>query len=97
MILTNASLFNLGSFYGKSTANQNMIEIFNVELESSDSPTITAIRQIAIEAPSGTKLKINDVEIVMPSTGILEIPRDYTQIYSLIFDSEVDVNIVYFY
>lgn len=55
------------------------------------------VRKIAIEAPAKTKVTVNDVDITMPSTGMLEFGLDYVQITNLVFETDSDVNIIYMY
>lgn len=55
------------------------------------------MRKIAIEAPAKTKVTVNDVDITMPSTGMLEFGLDYVQITNLVFETDADVNIIYMY
>lgn len=97
--IAHASLLRMGSYQGLTLANSNMIDTFNNSLSGLGLPEITtSIRQIAIEAEAGQTLTINEkIEVTMPSTGILEIPLDYYQIYSLEFTEVTTVNIVYFY
>ena len=93
-----ASLLNMGSYYGVTVANSNMIDSFNTELVAANLPEISTIRQFAIEAPEGTEITINDtIVITIPGTGLFELPLDYYQITSLSFSDVAEINIVYFY
>lgn len=92
------SLVSMGSYNGTVVANENLIDLFHeTEKEKHPNRFFSTVRKIAIEAPSETKFIINDVEIVMPSTGIFELGLDYVQIEKLIFESSVKVNIIYMY
>lgn len=96
--MAKASLLNMGSYQGKCQANINMVDIFKAN-EKVKNPSLyfKTIRKIAIEAPVKTSIYINDVKIVMPSTGIFELGLDYIQITKLEFKEPVEVNIIYLF
>lgn len=92
------SMVYLGSYYGACPAGENMVDLFKAnEKEKRPDLPFKTVRKIAIEAPAGTVVHINETEIVMPSSCYFELGLDWVQIYSLIFDSAVDVNIIYMY
>lgn len=96
--MAKVSIVNLGSYYGICKANKNMIDTFKeVEKKKNPSMVFDTVRKIVMEAPAQTELVINGVNIVMPSTGIIEFGLDFVQITSLIFKSDVNVNIIYMY
>ena len=92
------SKVHFGSFYGTATANVNTVDVFK-EAEKVKHPQFdfNTVRKIAIEAPAKTKVTVNDVDITMPSTGMLEFGLDYVQITNLVFETDSDVNIIYMY
>lgn len=92
------SLAYLGSYNGICDANVNLVDVFKkIQKEKRPNISFNTIRKIAIEAPSKTEFTINDVDIIMPSTGIFELGLDYVQIEKLVFKNSVQVNIVYLY
>lgn len=92
------ALYKLGSFKGTVTTNKNLVENFKQTVKAKfPTYTFSSLKKIAIEAPAGTRLQIEGVDITMPSTGIFELGLDYIEVNSIIFLDEVDVNIVYLY
>lgn len=92
------AMCKLGAYNGVCSANQNMLDIFRANEKEKDKRVLfPCIRKIAIETTPATKIKINDVDIVIPSTGIFEIGFGLIDITSLIFDSSENANIVYMF
>lgn len=93
----------LGSFVGTVTPGVNMIDLFKDQQGdkrlSRKWPTSIpfAIQKMAINGEPGTSFKVNDAQIVLPSTGVFELSYGLCDIDSLVFDEAVDVNIVYLY
>lgn len=93
---------HIGSFVGTTTANANMIDLFR-QTETAKTarkwPTSFpfSIQQLSISAEPGTTFALNEAQIVIPGTGIFEIPYGLCEVDSLVFESAVDVNIVYLY
>ena len=93
----------LGSFNGLTTAGANMVEIFkqneiakheNSTLKFSDFMTL---RKVGIQCAPGTMVEINDCEIPIPGSGVLELGFGQVDVTKLIFPNEVEVNIYYMY
>lgn len=93
----------LGSFVGTVTPGVNMIDLLKDQQGdkrlSRKWPTSIpfAIQKMAINGEPGTSFKVNDAQIVLPSTGVFELSYGLCDIDSLVFDEAVDVNIVYLY
>lgn len=90
------ALCSLGSFNGTAQKNINLVDTFKTE-KKQNGITNFSIKKIAIEAPPDSCLSINGIEIIMPSTGIIEFGMNYIEINSLVFAEETEVNIIYFY
>lgn len=92
---------SLGSFKGTAVKDVDLVSKFKEDVFGKGITPLSeryfSIKKIAIEAPEGSVLTINDVEITMPSTGILEFGMNYIAVNSLIFAEDTDVNIVYLY
>ncbi|MGN1202819.1 MAG: hypothetical protein ACI4RF_05940 [Eubacterium sp.] len=92
------ALGNIGAFTGTAEKDVNYIEVFENEIKNKHpSWTVNRIRQMSIEVPEGTTVIINGVNIVTPSSGILQFGYDVINFNSLIFTDDVDVNIIYIY
>lgn len=92
------ALYKLGSFKGAITTNENLVENFKqTAKEKFPTYTFSSVKKVAIEAPAGTRLQIESVDITMPSTGIFELGLDYVEINSIVFLDDAEVNIVYLY
>lgn len=92
------SIGHLGSFYGNVVAGADMCAQFKADM-AIEHPTMEwmGIRKIAIETTPGTVIAINGIDIVVPSTGIIELGFDFVIIETLVFQSAVAANIVYFW
>lgn len=96
--MSSISIVHLGSYHKTCEANVNLIDVFKEDVKGKDPKmTFNYVRKIAIEAPPETELVVNDIDIIMPSTGIFELGLDYIHINNLVFKSSVDVNIIYMY
>ncbi len=89
---------SLGAYVGSVEPEINYIDEFKKnEKEKTPNVYFDYVKKIAVEAPAGTELTINNTDLKMPSTGVLEFGLGLIEIRSLIFKSAVEVNIVYMY
>ena len=92
------AICKLGAYHDVCSANANMIDVFRtIETEKDIHIHFTCVRKIAIEAPPETQFTVNDVDIIMPSTGIFELGFGLIDIYNLVFATDTEANIVYMF
>lgn len=92
------ALGNIGAFTGKVEKDVDYINIFENEIKNKHPAwTFSRIHQMSIEAPEGTTVIINGVNITIPSSGVLQFGYDIINLNSLVFTENVDVNIIYIY
>lgn len=89
----------IGSYNGQAKIEVNMIDEFaereKYRVRNFGVSTSFKIHHIAINAEQGTKFILDGVEIVVPSTGVVEVCEEMTEIRSLMFQNAVNVNILY--
>lgn len=92
------ALVSMGSYVNTVSVGTNLIDEF-IKIEKNKHPdrSFQCVKKIAIEAPGGSTLSINDIELTMPSTGILEFDYGLLDIEKLVFNDSVQVNIIYMY
>jgi hypothetical protein len=93
----------LGSFNGVATPDVNMVEEVFRPNEIAANPNSTlkfskmSIKKLGVAVGEDTVVLINGARIPIAAGGVFELAYGMVEIYSIVFDSAVSVEIYYMY